>query len=252
MLRSLKALRQYKILATDGQIGTVDDFYFTDDDWNVRYMVAKTGHWLTGRKVLIATRVLGEADWEAGTFPVGLTCDQVRHCPSMETDKPVSRQQEIELHEYFGWPHYWVESPLTIAPPPVGTIQVAAEGATPEKPPANPNLRSAHEVMGYRVHASDGDLGNVKDFIADDAEWTIRYLIVDLSAWMPTKKVLISPHWLSGIDFASGKVTVNMAQQPIMNCPEFHPSSPVNREYEERLYDYYGRPIYWAEGTRRK
>lgn len=252
MLRSLKPLRQYIILASDGSIGRVHDFYFNDDSWKVRYLVAKTGSWLTGRKVLISTSSLGKADWGAHTFAVALTRKQIRHSPSINTDEPVSRQQEIKLHEHYGWPHYWIESPLAVSPPLTQTASDAAMSKPATRGKGNPHLRSVHEVTGYRVHASDGDLGRVKDFIVNDADWIIRYLVIDLSVWMPTKKVLLSPPWLGGINFRQRRVTVNISQESVLNCPEFHPTAAVNRAYEEKLYDYYGRPVYWAEGTRQK
>jgi hypothetical protein len=249
MLRSLKPLCQYTILASDGPIGVAHDFYFEDDTWIVRYMIAKTGHWLTGRPVLLAPSALGKADWSAHTFAVALTREQIRLSPSIDTDKPVSRQQEIQLHDHFGWPHYWAESPLA-APPPLPEGNSAPKPATDAK--SDPHLRSVREVTGYRVRANDGDLGHVNDFIADDTAWTIRYLVVDLAAWMPSRKVLISPEWLREINFAQRGVAVSMTKASVAKCPEFHPTDAVNREYEERLYDYYGRPVYWAERVSRK
>ena len=252
MLRSLKLLRQYLILAVDGSIGRVHDFYFEDDTWTVRYMIAKTGPWLTGRKVLISTGALGQADWSAHTFGVTLTREQVRRCPPIDADKPVSRQQEVELHAHFGWPHYWLESPFALAPPLVETLPDPGETKTAAKGKSDPHLRSVRAVTGYRVHASDGDLGRVRDFIADDEVWLIRYLVIEFGAWMPGKRVLISPQWLSSIDCDRRRVNVSMDQKCILSSPEFHPEEAVNRAYEEKLYDYYGRPIYWAERVSRK
>src|SRR5687767_2340606 len=54
MLRNIKDLRGYVIRAIDGTIGKVDDFYFDDEDWGIRYLVVDTGSWLSGRKVLIS------------------------------------------------------------------------------------------------------------------------------------------------------------------------------------------------------
>jgi hypothetical protein len=90
-------------------------------------------------------------------------------------------------------------------------------------------------------------LGHVEDIIADDTQWVIRYMVVDTGKWLSAKKVLLSPHWLSEIRYAEREVHVALTRDKIVRCPEFHPGAPVNREYEERLYDYYGRPVYWAE-----
>ena len=107
MLRSVKDLRGYAIRATDGVIGTVDDFYFDDEDWAIRYLVVDTGTWLSGRKVLISPIALGSPDWMIQVLPVSLTKRQVEHGPDIDTRKPVSRQHEAEYLIYYGYPHYW-------------------------------------------------------------------------------------------------------------------------------------------------
>jgi len=59
-------MKGYAIGATDGDIGKLDDFYFDDESWTIRYLVAETGNWLLDRKVLIspfalARRFINEA-----------------------------------------------------------------------------------------------------------------------------------------------------------------------------------------------
>ena len=73
---------------------------YDDETWTVRYLIVKTGAWLSGRKVLISPAALLLHSWESGVFPVNLTKEQVRHSPYIDTDKPVSRQQEAELATY--------------------------------------------------------------------------------------------------------------------------------------------------------
>jgi sporulation protein YlmC with PRC-barrel domain len=108
-----------------------------------------------------------------------------------------------------------------------------------------PHLRQTREVIGYHIHANDGDIGHVEDFIFDDKTWIIRYMVIDTRNWLPGKKVIVSPEWITDIDGEESKVYVNLSQAEVRNSPEFDPSAPVNREYETRLYDYYGRPKYW-------
>lgn len=250
MLRSLKAMHGYTVLATDGDIGKVHDFYFHDDTWVVRYVVVDTGHWLPGRKVLVATASLGKPNWAGFTFPVNLTRQQVEKSPDIDTDQPVSRQHEAELHSHFGWPFYWVEPGTGVWPPfvPLTPVPKSAvpTGSAP-KEHGDPHLRSQRELSGYHIHASDGALGHVQDLIADDEHWIIRYIVVDTGTRLPAKKVLVSPEWLREIRYAEREVLVTLTRDKLLSCPEFQPGAPVNREYEERLYDYYGRPVYWGE-----
>src|SRR5437870_7635588 len=107
MMRNVKDLRGYAIRATDGVIGTVDDFYFDDEDWGIRYLVVDTGTWLSGRKVLISPMAIGSPDWMIQQLPVSLTKAQVKRSPDIDTRKPVSRQHEAEYSRYYGYPYYW-------------------------------------------------------------------------------------------------------------------------------------------------
>jgi hypothetical protein len=54
MLYRAKEMKGFKIGATDGDIGKVNDFLFDDHVWTVRYLVAETGNWLLQRPVLIS------------------------------------------------------------------------------------------------------------------------------------------------------------------------------------------------------
>ena len=110
MLRSLKALKGYHLGAVDGELGWVDDTLFDDETWYVRYLVAKTGSWLFGRKVLILRHALGEVDWATRTIRIMLTQAQLKGAPDLATDAPVSRQQEHELLTHFGYTPYWAFS----------------------------------------------------------------------------------------------------------------------------------------------
>jgi len=107
MLRSIKQLYGVKLGASDGEIGHVKDFYFDDRNWAVRYVVADTGSWLSGRKVLISPHVFGSLHQVGKLLLVNLTRKQIEDSPSIESHKPVSRQYEEEYYRYYGWPCYW-------------------------------------------------------------------------------------------------------------------------------------------------
>ncbi|MGQ9572218.1 MAG: PRC-barrel domain-containing protein [Dehalococcoidia bacterium] len=102
----------------------------------------------------------------------------------------------------------------------------------------DPHLRSVKEVTGYHIQATDGEIGHVEDFILDDEDWVIRYMVVDTRNWLPGKKVLVAPGWVENIDWSESKVAVGLSREEIKDSPEYDPSAPVNREYEVRLYDY--------------
>jgi hypothetical protein len=243
MLRSLNHLASFVLGATDGEIGKVHSFLFDGSSWTVRYLVADTGKWLPGRKALIATNALGEPDWGGRVFPVSLKKEQVKSAPDIDADKPVSRQREIELHQHYSWGPYWggtlgpVATTMVPDPKSEQEIKEAAKG--------DPNLRSTREVARYRIHATDGDIGHVDDFIADDENWVIRYLAVDTRNWLPGRTVLMSPDWVESISWEEKRVHVDVDKATVENSPPYDPSQPINREYETQVYDYYGRPHYW-------
>ena len=107
MFRKVTQLQGSPLRATDGEIGTVDQFYFDDETWAIRYLVVNTGSWLMGRRVLISPIAVGKTDWESGQMEVGLTKQQVEGSPDIDTHKPVSRQHEAEYLAYYGYPLYW-------------------------------------------------------------------------------------------------------------------------------------------------
>ena len=247
MLRNVRGLIGYGIHATDGNIGKVYDFYFDNQSWCIRYMVVNTGGWLSGRHVHIASAVLEKPDWEKEIFPVSITKDQIMRSPDTNMNEPISRQYEHELHEYYGWPKYWEYGPAMAE---VEEEEEKEEKNTGKENVEDPHLQSIKNVNGYHIHASDGQIGHVTDFIVDDESWNIRYIVVDTRNWLPGKKVLVSPHWIESVSWPDSEVFVDLLREVIKSSPEFDPFAPVNRDYEHRLYDYYGRRKYWTEKVR--
>jgi hypothetical protein len=242
-------MRGYTIQAIDGDIGNVHEFYFDDLTWIIRYLVVDTGNWLPGRKVLLWPGVLGQPDWEAQALPVRLSKQQVEDSPHISADEPVSRQMETDLFNYFGWTPYWRSTVpglgLRSAAVAEAMARTVEEKDEEEGGRNNPHLRSTREVIDYYIQARDGEIGHVDDLIVDDESWDIRYLVVDTRNWLPGRKVLVSPAWAEDVNWGTRKVQLDLSRETIENSPEYDPSMPVNRGYEVRLYDYYGRPTYW-------
>jgi hypothetical protein len=248
MQNSIKDLKGSAIVATDGDMGTLDDFYFDDKSWTIRYLVADTGNWLLGRKVLLSPIAVGKADFSGGRIHVTLTKKQVENSPSIDTDKPVSRQHEAYYHDYYGYPYYWTGpylwGPMSCPQIPVLDEKGIEERRLEREEAGDLHLRSAANVTGYHIEARDGEIGHVEDFIIDDETWEIRYMVVDTRNWLPGKKVLIAPRWIDRVSWEDSKVYVSLTREAIKNVPEYHPDA-LNREYEEKLHDHYDRPKYW-------
>jgi hypothetical protein len=108
----------------------------------------------------------------------------------------------------------------------------------------DPHLRSTEEVIGYQVQAQDGMVGSVEDLIVGDELWSVNYLVIETQTWLEEKKVMLAPTWAENVNWIARKIYMDLNKETIRNSPEFDPSIPINREYEGRLYDYYGRPKY--------
>lgn len=248
MLRSVAEIVGYRLQATDGDIGRCKDLLFDDAQWTVRYVVAETGGWLSGRKTLISPISIERPDWGSRRIVTRLDRKQIESAPELDADAPVSRQYERRYHAYFRWPRYWGGAGIWAAdayPQPLFDDEgrVAVEEADEDS--GDPHLRSFEEVKGYRISARDGSIGQVDDLIMDDASWAIRYLVVDTRRWLPGKKVLVSPLWVTAVHWSEQDVHVDLDRDQIKDSPKYDPTAPVNRDYEVRLFDFYGRPHYW-------
>ncbi len=255
MLRSLKDLEHYAVSATDGDVGTVVNLLFDDERWVVRHLVVDTGHFLDGRRpVLISPISFRTADWSTRRFHLALTTDKIKRSPSVDVDKPVSRQHEWDYYGYYGYPYYWGCAGTWGMGGYPGLLAGGTRNAAPHGIAATPSddvhLRSAREVRGYHIQGKDDAIGHIDDFIVDDETWEMRYLVIATKNWWFGKKVLVSPHWANRISWVERMVYVDMSRQAIKYSPEWNADAGINREYEARLYDYYGRPVYWDSSAR--
>ena len=265
MLRGMNDLENYTIGATDGDIGQVEDFYFDDHAWVIRYFVVDTGSWLASRKVLISPIAIHDPNWALRMLPVSITKEQVRNSPDIDTDKPVSRQHELQYYGYYGYPYYWGGAgiwgggmyPYLMYPgyADFGSGRIEREKANAEYVKAeqarhrddDPNLRSCKAVIGYHIHATDGDIGHVEGLLIDEETWAIRYIVVNTSNWWVGHKVLIAPQWIKDVSWSDQSVSVDLARVSIKAAPPYDSTAELNRELESGLYQHYGRPGYWDE-----
>lgn len=253
MLRSVRNLHGSTLHAEDGEIGRVQQVFFDDEAWGIRYLVVKTGSWLLGREVLISPLSVTRIDDDADSIEVRLSQQQIRNSPDIDTHKPVSRQNELDYFGYYGYAPYWggpymtdsSEYPIfTPIPPAPEDRRRAAQEV--EVRPEDLHLRSSDNVRGYQIHATDGSIGHVADYIFDDETWTIRYLVVDTRKWWPGgKTMLIATPWIEDIDWAESEVHVTLSRDAIRNSPEYDEAIAISRDYETTLHEFYGKQGYW-------
>ncbi|QEF96166.1 PRC-barrel domain protein [Stieleria maiorica] len=248
MLIAFDSIRGTKLAGIDDDVGTIQDLLIDTDDWLSRHIVVDTGKWLPDRRVLLPPSILGRCDWQQRAIAIDLSQQQVKESPHVDSQKPVSRQMEMELFKHYDVPAYWGPAGVSLTTGTAMSMPLSAHVPAAEQQTIEedlPPLRSAKEILNYSIEATDGDLGHVEDLIVDDATWAIRYVVVDTKNWLPSRKVLIAPEWVDAVSWTETKVHVDLTRDQIKNSPEYDPLTPINRGYEEHLYDYYGKERYW-------
>ena len=260
MLNVVSSLKGFDIQAKDGSLGTVSDFLFDDSTWKVRWLVVDTGKWLTGRKVLIHPSAIGYADYGSRELTVALTKTQVKDSPDIAQDRPVSQQMQNDLYGYYSWDPLWgggmygagmygagmyggarggIASPLAAR-----TYFGAAAAREAERGEANPDdgdphLRSIAEVTGYHVHATDGSIGHVENFLVESESWGVRYLIVDTSNWWLGRHVLMSPYAVKEVDWSDRHIRLDVTRDKVKSSPSWNPANIIDGDFEKRLHSHY-------------
>ena len=225
MLQNIQTLHGNTLAASDGEIGHVKDFYFDDKTWAIRYLVADTGSWLTGRQVLISPHALGRSDVDEKTLSVNLTRQQIENSPSIDSDKPVSRQYEIDYYNYYGWPTYWYGGDVWGAgayPVPL-PFSMAEREAAVQQGHANDDkhLCSVNAVTGYAIQATDGEIGTVSGFMVNDRSWVIGEAFVETGHWYAGKQIRIPTSKINLISYEDSKVFVNLSLADLRETGEY-------------------------------
>ncbi len=258
MIINSKTLQGLIVHATDGELGTVDQLYFDDQSWAIRYLTVETFGWLGGRAVLVSPFSILRIDWAKNQLDVSLTKKQVEGSPDIDTHKPVSRQHEAGYLDYYGYPYYWggpylwgpgmypVDVPLPVS------RRSEYQSNAMQAESKESHLRSTAGVTGYHIEGTDGGIGHVDGFVVDEKTWAIRYVEVATRNWWPGKKVLVAPAWIERVSWIDSKVYVALSRETIQNGPEYFESAPITRAYEDMLHRHHGRPPYWLNEAQRE
>jgi hypothetical protein len=108
MLRPVKNILNYKILATDGEIGGVSDLIVDDQEMKLRYLVIDTGSWLPGKKVVLSTAWISSVVPQKETVVMNIEKKRIQEAPEYRPDAELDREYETQLHDYYRFPYYWL------------------------------------------------------------------------------------------------------------------------------------------------
>jgi hypothetical protein len=257
----LTDLEGLAIHATDGDIGKTTDIYFDDKQWTIRYLVVETGPWFSSKMVLLSPMAIKHLDITEKIISATITREQVRHSPDIDTQKPVSRQFEIDYAGFYGYPFYWGGTGLWGA---YSSPHVVAVGYESDKPDSfiddnarkhtedDRHLRSGNEPIGYHIEAHDGEIGHLQGMLIDTDTLAIRYLIINTSNWWLGNLVLVAPAWIKEVSWLNAKIYVDMGRQQIKDAPTFNGDMPFSRDQEEQMHSHYGRTGYWENEPARE
>ncbi|WP_087973228.1 PRC-barrel domain-containing protein [Oceanobacillus rekensis] len=228
MLFYTSQLKDYNIVATDGELGKVKDLYVDDQKWDLRYVSIDTRKWLPGKKVLLSPTSFVGVNEEEKKLEVKYDKETVRNSPDVPEESQLSRETEQRLEEYYGWgPN--LADPVIYGGGQMATVNlIRTPQPTTTEPlydPVNPedDLRSGDEVIGFRVHANNGKLGNVADFIYDDAHWKIRYVVVESrDSILNTKYYVYNTDKIESADWLEGDLYINGSLETLERAELFN------------------------------
>ncbi len=87
-LRSTQALNGYHIQTSDGEIGHVTDFMVDEKSWAIRELIVETGHWYSGKEILIPASKVKQISYDESKVFVSLTKEDIQR----------TEENEISVH----------------------------------------------------------------------------------------------------------------------------------------------------------
>lgn len=255
MLWRTGELKSLRVLAKNVDAGKVEQFLIDDRNWVIRYIVINLKEDHKYIRKLLSPLVVHMLS--SDVLQVNVSVEQLDSSPDVDTAESVSRQMEEMLHAYYSWPCYWLypdgynllggalypglSIPFTYPAAGWGDecVEILPLETHMENTPSSSHLRLTNEVIGYRLVAADGEIGQVTDIFIDDKKWRLKYLVIDTGHFFPGRKVLIPIELVKGIEWMNGTVSVNVSKSIILEGPSYNQAFPVTSGYESRISGYY-------------
>jgi len=108
-------------------------------------------------------------------------------------------------------------------------------------------LQRVREIVGMRMHATDGDIGHVHDVYLDDLDWRVRYFHVDTRHWFLGRHVLLAPTAVQSVDWERGRIEVAITREELRSSPDIDSHKPVSRQHDLPLSEYIQWPFAASE-----
>lgn len=218
MNRSVKHLHACTVVDRDGELGPVEETYFDDEKWTIRYIMTDLEEVPERQRAAVSPVSVDDVDWKSRRIVVGLSRDQVAGSPEIDPQQPIGRRKERQLSRYYGIPIYWGGVGLWgnhVYPGLLAEESSVDEGDHGDR---DNHVHSTQEAFGYKIEATDGEIGRVDDLVVEEKTWEILFLVIDTGSWLPGKKVIVDTHWIDQVNWRDGTVTVNLPRNAIRSA----------------------------------
>ena len=197
MLRDIQELQGSQVIASDGRVGKVTDFYFDDHSWTVRFLIVDTGNWILKHDVLVSPLTVERASIKNNSVSVALSKTEVEHCPSIDLAGPVGRQSEFDAGS---------------------NIYALHTSSLPDEVFFKPeekdhHLRSWLELHTYRIRTNNGSFSKISSLIIDDETWEIRSLVLQNGSLLHKRLVKVSPLGVKSLNWPACVLEIDLAHE---------------------------------------
>lgn len=227
MLHKASQLKGAVVTALDGEVGVVDALYFDDEQWGIRYLGVRTGHWPSERHLLVPPTAVRQDASTDRQLQLALLKEDVLHGPQFDGERPLTRRQERAYAAYYDTPLYWERLPDPMEAgelpvPPASGIDGQALELDATRPLAEAHVHCTREVLGYTLTTPDGQIGKVEDLLIDEQTWAVQQLVVDTARWRPGGEIAVPVALTRGIDREHDAVYVSADKETLQRWPAYH------------------------------
>lgn len=210
-----------EVRGNDGPLGDLTDLLFELPSWIAPYGGIRRRNRSAGEDAaLLPTELLEAAATGGASFATSAGRAVFARAPALPTEGELTRAEEVERRR---------------------VSDRALRGGDPAELPPAPGsaLHGLKALMGGRLHAFDGDIGNVTDALVEVAPWHVRYLVVATHARPSPSHVVLATAWVASIDWGAVRVTAEVDRETVRTSPAYDPERPVHPEYAARLHLHY-------------
>lgn len=265
MLISLREVTGYEMHSRDGKIGIASDFLFDQKSWFIKSIVDKSGK-VFSKELLFSAGSIGGLDMQEKILHMDLDNEQIKHSPRLTVRDVLNPERFLPMDDnkvvfHSDWLNNWNSMRLTVLgkQKKYATTKILNSSDLLHQEAMKdaslfvrnddeeiPTLQSSAMTFGFKISSRNGDMGYMQDFIVNDEDWSIKFLVINTKRNFSGKKILVSPEAIDWISWRRKHVSVDMEKEKLAGCPHFDMSFPLNPELQSAIQEKYECHQYWA------